>query len=319
MSAKMLGRLALVFAALLLLWGGAAVARHSERLPAGTDAFRLPKITRATVDTVMFAHAADTAVLARKDTSHWTVNGHPAATQAIADLFSAFADTASGSELIAERKTSHASLGVDSAGGTRVVIKGGGKTLADLVAGHRSSDFSGGYVRRADQEATYELRGRLVEWLTRPSDEWRDHRIAGVATDSIAAIEVSRGSRRYTLKHSGTKWELSPGGPADSAAAANLVTGYRTVDASGFATTAETDSARFSPPDRKARLLRKDGTALLTLLFDSTKAGFWVKPDTGATVYKVDSWSGDRLAPADSTLRPHPAKSTAATPAVKKP
>jgi hypothetical protein len=318
MSAKQLVRLALVFGALLLLWGGAAMARHREKSPAGTDAFRLPKITRATADTVMLAHAADTTVLARKDTSRWTVNGHPAATQAVADLFSAFADTAPGSELIAERKTSHASLGVDSAGGTRVVIKGGGRTLVDLVAGHRSSDFSGGYVRRADQEATYELRGRLVEWLTRPTDEWRDHRIAGVATDSIAAIEVSRGSRRYTLKSSGAKWELSPGGPADSAAAANLVAAYRTVDASGFATASETDSARFSPPDRRTRLLRKDGTPLLTLLFDSTKAGFWVKPDTATTVYRIDSWGGDRLAPADSTLRPHPAKSATTTPVKKK-
>jgi hypothetical protein len=313
MSAKMLARLALVFGALLLLWGGAAVARHREKAPAGTDAFRLPKITRATVDTVMLAHAGDTAVLARKDTSHWTVNRHAAATQAVADLFSAFADTASGTELIAERKTSHASLGVDSAGGTRVVIKGGGKTLADLVAGHRSSDFSGGYVRRADQEATYELRGRLVEWLARPSDEWRDHRITGVAADSIAAIEVSRGSRRYMLKRSGTKWELSPGGPADSAAVENLVAAYRTVDASGFATAAETDSARFSSPDRRTRLLRKAGTPLLTLLFDSTKAGFWVKPDSATTVYRIDSWNGDRLAPADSTLRAQKPKSAGGT------
>ena len=309
MSAKQLARLALIFGALLLLWGGAAMARHHDKSPDGSDAFRLPKVTRTTVDTLILAHATDTTVLAKKDTSHWTVNGHPAATQAVADLFTALADTAAGSDLIAEQKTSHASLGVDSAGGTRVVIKGGGKTVADLVAGHRSADFSGGYVRRADQVATYELRGRLVEWLTRPGDEWRDHRIAGVASDSVAGIEVSRGVKRYTLKSSGTKWELSPGGLADSTAAANLVAAYRTVDASGFATKPEADSARFSPPDRRTRLFRKDGTALLTLLFDSTKAGFWVKPDTGTTIYKLDSWAGDRLAPADSTLRPHPAKS----------
>lgn len=284
------------------------MARHRDKNPDNADAFKLPKITRATADTLILAHAADTTVIAKKDTSHWTVNGHPAATQAVADLFTAFADTAAGSDLIAEQKTSHASLGVDSAGGTRVVIKGGGKTVADPVAGHRSADFSGGYVRRADQVATYELRGRLVEWLTRPSDEWRDHRIAGVAPDSIAAIEVSRGAKRFTLKSSGTKWELSPGGPVDSAAAGNLVAAYRTVDASDFATKAQADSAKFSPPDRRTRLLRKDGTPMLTLLFDSTKAGFWVKPDTGTTIYRLDSWAGDRLAPADSTLRPHPAK-----------
>jgi hypothetical protein len=313
MSAKQLARLALIFGALLLLWGGAAMARHRDKTPTNSDAFRIPKLTRGTVDTILLTRPADTTVLTRKDTTNWAVNGHPAASQAIADLFTAFADTTPGSDLIAERKTSHASLGVDSAGGTRVLVKGGGRTLLDLIAGHRSSDFSGGYVRRPDQDATYELRGRLVEWLTRPSDEWRDHRIAGVPGDSVTTIEISRGTKRSTLRHTGTKWELSPGGAADSSAVANLLMAYRTIDASGFATAQQTDSARFSPPDRRTRLLRKDGTALLTLLFDSTKAGFWVKPDSGTTVYKVDSWNGDRLAPADSTLRAQKPKSASGT------
>jgi hypothetical protein len=308
MSAKQLLRFVLLFAGLLLIWGGAAMARHREKAPDATDVFRLPKITRAAVDTVVLTHATDTTVLARRDSSHWTANGHPAAAQAVADLFNAFADSTPGSELIAERKSSQASLGVDSIGGTRVLVRGGGKTLADLVAGHRSSDFSGGYVRRVDQEATYEVRGRLIEWLTRPSDEWRDHRIAAVPTDSIATIEVTRGAKRYTLRNAGKQWELSSVGVADSAAVASMVGAYRAIDASGFATAAEADSAKFSSPDRRARLLRKDGTPLLTLLFDSTKAGFWLKPDTATTIYKMDSWNADRLAPADSTLRPQKPK-----------
>jgi hypothetical protein len=319
MSAKQLLRLALLFAGLLLIWGGAAMARHADKAPDATDAFRLPKITRAAVDTVVLTHATDTTVLARRDSSHWTVNGHPAAAQAVADLFSAFADSTPGSELIAERKSSQASLGVDSAGGTRVLVRGGGRTVADLFAGHRSSDFSGGYVRRADQEATYEVRGRLVEWLTRPTDEWRDHRIAAIPTDSISTIEVSHGATRYTLRNAGKQWELSSGGSADSGAVASMIGAYRTIDASGFATAVEADSAKFSPPDRKTKLLRKDGSPLLTLLFDSTKAAFWVKPDTATTIYKMDSWNADRLAPADSTLRPLKPKSAAAAPGKKKP
>ena len=161
---------------------------------------------------MLLARAGDTTVLARKDTSTWTVNGHPAGRQAIADLFAALGDSAPGGELVAERRASHAALGVDSAGGTRVRVRGGGRTLADLVVGHRSSDFSGGYVRRADQEATWLARGRLVDVLTRPTDEWRDHRIASVTPDSVGAIEIARGSRRYVLKRVGAGWTLSPGG-----------------------------------------------------------------------------------------------------------
>jgi hypothetical protein len=302
-SAKQLLRLLLIFGALLLVWGATALARRREVGPAGAVRFRLPTITRSKVDTVVLARPGDTAILARKDTGTWTVNGHPASTRAVDDLFEALADSAPRSELVAEQKVSHAALGVDSAGGTRVRIMGGGRSLADLVVGHMSPEFSGGYVRRADQEPTWLVRGRLVDVLTRRSDDWRDRRIAGVTTDSVGSVEVTRGKRHYSLRRAGSGWTLSPGGKADSAQAASLVGAYKTVDASGFATATQADSAHFSSPDRRTRLLRQDGTPMLTLLFDSTASGFWVRPDTGTTVYRMDAFTADRLAPADSTLK----------------
>ncbi len=306
MSTRQLLRLALLLAVLLLVWGAAALASHRGGTAAG-DQFRLPKVRRADVDTVRVTRPGDTTMLARKDSSSWTANGHPASAQAIAELFDALEDTASAGDLVAERKTSHAGLGVDSATGTRVTVRGHGKTLADLVAGKRSPDFAGGYIRRADQESTWQLPGRLVDILSRKSDEWRDRRIATVKSDSVTAIEVIRGARRYTLRRSGSAWMLSPGGAADSSRAADLASAYGSVTAAGFASDAQADSARFTRPDRKTRVLRKDGTPIVTLLFDSTKGGFWVKPDTGHTVYRIESWTADRLAPADSTVRARPA------------
>jgi hypothetical protein len=311
MTAKQLLRLAVILAVLLVLWGAAALARRREAAPPGRDGFRLPPNASSAADTVTLVRPGDTAVLARKDTSAWTVNGHPAAPQAVADLIAALADTAPASELVAGRKASHAALGVDSARGTRVRVRGGGRTLADFVVGRRSPDFSGGYLRRADQDSTYLMSGRLVEVLSRRSDEWRDHRIAAVADDSVAAIEISRGARRYALRRAGTGWTLSPGGAADSASAAALVAAYHAVEASGFASAAQADSAQFGRPDRRTRLLRKDGTPLLTLLMDSTAAGFWIRPDSGTTIYKIDSFTADRLAPADSALRARPRTSSA--------
>ena len=308
MSSKQLLRMVLVFLALIALWGAAALGRRHTGKPAAGDSFRLPPIPRASVDTIAIVRRGDTATLARKDTSTWTVNGFRAAPQEVKDLLAALADSTVNGDLVAERQTSQAALGVDSAAGTRIRIMAGGRTLADLVAGNRSPDFSGGYVRLATQERTYLLPGRLVEMLTRPSVEWRDHRIAAVPGDSIGAIEVSRGARRYTLRRAGAGWSLSPGGAADSSAVAGLLEAYHTIQAGGFASAAQADSARFSPPDRKARVLRKDATSILTLLFDSTAAGrMWVKSDTGKTVYLMDGFEADRLAPADTSLRAKPA------------
>jgi hypothetical protein len=304
-SAKQLLRLVILFGVVLVLWGAAALVRRREAAPAAGDAFRLPPITRSQVDTVVLSDSAGTVVLAKKDTNAWTANGHPADMQGVADLLTALTDSAPGGELVAQRKASHAALGVDSAGGTRVRVKAGGRTLAELVVGHRAPELSGGYVRRAGEEPTWLVRGGLVNALSRRGDEWRDHRIAAVPADSIAAVEISRGARRYTVRRAGSGWALSPGA-ADSAQAEQLVAAYHAVDATGFATAAQADSARFDRPDRRTRLLRKDGTPLLTLLFDSTAAGFRVRADTGKTVYTMDGYSVDRLAPADSTLKVGP-------------
>jgi hypothetical protein len=299
-------RLALLLAVLLLVWGAAALATRRADTSAKADVFRLPTMQPTAIDTVVLTRPGDTVVLARKDTTAWTANGHPAAAQAITDLLAALADSTPGAELVAERRSSHAALGVDSAAGTRVQARGRGGRVADLVVGKHSPQFSGGYLRRADEESTYLVHGNLVDVLSRRGDEWRDHRIAAVRADSVAAVEISRGARRYAIRRGGTGWTLAPGGPADSARAADLVGAYAAVEAAGFASDAQADSARFSPADRKIRLLRKDGTPILTLLFDSTRTGFWVKPDTGRTVYMVETWVADRLAPADTSLRTRP-------------
>jgi hypothetical protein len=50
-------------------------------------------------------------------------------------------------------------------------------------------------------------------------------------------------------------------------------------------------------------VLRKDSKPLLTLAFDSTASGIWVRPDTGSTIFRLESWTVDRLTPADTAVR----------------
>jgi hypothetical protein len=303
-SARTLVRLAMLLGVLLLLWGGAALTRsRAEAPPRGAARFHLPAPAASAVDTVRITRPSDTTVLARRDSS-WTVNGHPAARSAVTELFTALHDTAGRPELVAERPASHAGLGVDSAKGTRVRLVRGDSVIGDFIAGERSADMDGGYLRLAGQPEVYLVHGGLPGLLERGPDEWRDHRIATVPVDSIAAIQVQRGKASYKLSKDGKGWTLTPGGPADTAAAAQLRQAYGEIDAAGFASAAQADSARFDRAERRATALRSDGTPLLRLVFDSTANGFWVRADSGGTIYRMDSWAADRLAPADSTLRP---------------
>jgi Domain of unknown function (DUF4340) len=299
---RQLGLIAAALAALLLLWGAAALIRNRGSSDAG-GGFALGAIAEGGVDTVRLVRPEDTTTLVRRDSTTWTVNGHAAATDAVKELLDALADSARRSELVAERSASHAGLGVDTAG-TLVTIAGGDTTVK-LVVGQRSADLDGGYMRLAGDSAVWLVRGGLAGALGRQTDEWRDRRIGGAPPDSIARVEVGRGRRSYTLRRADRQWTVD-GRAADSAAVRQLLEAFRTVEAGGFASEAQADSARFRPAERRARLVAADGAPLLTLQFDSMPGGFWVRADTGGVVYRMEAWTVDRLTPAESDLRAKP-------------
>nr|MBA3317728.1 DUF4340 domain-containing protein [Gemmatimonadales bacterium] len=306
MTPAQLARLAMVLAGLLLLWGAASLARRGSWDLSESDRFAIPALTRDAADSVIISRTSDTTRLVRRDSTAWTVDGHPASETAISELFAALSDTAKRSELVAGKSSSHSGLGVDSAKGARIRILRGDSTLVNLVQGNRGPGLDGGYFRAAEDSAVYLVSGKLAEVLERPADDWRERKIAGIASDSVARIEVSRGKRSYALRRDGAGWALLTGGPADTTAVAALLADYSQVEAAGFASKAQADSATFARPDRRTTLRRADGTALLTLAFDSTANGFWVRAGNDSTVYRMDTWSADRLAPADSTLRTRP-------------
>ena len=309
MSPTQLARLAMVMGALLLLWGAASLARRGASGPTESDRFALPSVPRDSVDSIVILRQTDTARLARVDSATWTVNGHRASTSAVQDILAALADTARRTELAGGRPGSHAGFGVDSAKGARIRVVRGDSTVADLVQGNRGPGLEGGYFRLAADSAVYLVRGNLAESLERTSDELRDKRIAGVPADSVARIEGTRGRRSYALRRDGTAWIFASGSRADSAAVGELLSSYGQIDAAGFATAAQADSAQLARPDRRVQLLRADGSPLLSMAFDSSATGFWVRAGQDSTIYRLDTWSADRLTPSDSALKAKPAAS----------
>jgi Domain of unknown function (DUF4340) len=306
MTSKQLARLAMVLGALLLLWGATSLARRGGRGLSSSDRFDLPVVTRDSTDSVIITRPADTTRLVRRDSRRWTVNGHPASKDAVEELFSSLADSGRRTELVGGRTVSHAGFGVDSAKGARIRMVRRDSTLLDLVQGNRAQGLDGGYFRLTGDSAVYLVSGNMAAALERSSEEWRDHRIGGVTADSVAKIEVSRGKRSYAVSRDGKGWNLAPGGRADSSAVSALLTDYGDLQAAGFASAAQADSANFTRPEGRVTLLRGDGSPLLRLVFDSTASGFWVRAEGDSTVYRLDTWSVDRLAPADSTLKAKP-------------
>lgn len=299
MSPRQLKFAALALGAALLLWGLTEVfARSSDEL--GGD-FTLPALTSQDVDTVAIYRSADSIVLARLSATEWTVNGRPAAPDAIQSLFDALAKS-TVAELAATSRSSHSRMGIDSASGKKLRFIKGGKLLAELVVGQRGPGYQGAYVRKAGADEVYLVRGSLPDVVERYVDEWRDRRIAEVEPDSVQEVRVERGKVRYTLRRRDGRWEFAGGAEADTAEVRRMLDEYRNLRAGGFPTAAQEDSIDFARPERRVVLVGKSGP-LLELLFDSLSYNWWAKRSDRDIIYRVDSWRMNQLTPTDSILR----------------
>ena len=302
MSAKQLLRVIVALAVLIFLWGAFAIIKRRARdVEAGFSAGR---IDAARVDSVRIAHpGGDTLVIVRAE-SGWRARGVAADSAKVMQLFRVLGDTLDA-ELVSETSASHDRLAVDSTRGKRLQVFARESLAADLVAGARGPDFEGIYVRRAADPVVYLIRGLYPEILDRRPDDWLARRIAAITPDSVASVEITRGRRSYALQR-GEPWTLGSGAAADTAAVGYLLDQYVALDASGFASRPEADSADFERPDRRVRLLDREGRELLHLVFDSTPAHFRVRAAGGGTVFTLDHFSAERIAPAESVLARKP-------------
>ena len=302
MSETAIKRLGLALLLALALWG--LLALISRAREDRVSRIHLARVDTAAVDTVTLGRKADSLVLARGAAGAWSVNGHAADTARVHEFLRALDDSAVWGEVAAESRASHGRLGVDADSGRQVRVRGHGRALLDLTVGKRTSDWAGVYMRRGAEDAVYALHSAaLADAFTRGIDDWRDKRITHVVADSVAVAEVHRGGAAITLKRDGAKWSLGSGAAADSGAVARLLDAYTDLNASGFATTAQLDSAHFSSPRGRVKFLSKTGAVLAALAFDSTANGIWVRADTGGTVFRVDPWQLGRLAPPESTFK----------------
>jgi hypothetical protein len=303
MSPKTLLRIGIVLGVLLLAWGGMALVRRARTdQPRG---IHLPRLKEGEVDRIVMARPADTVVLTRTAAGEWQTGGAPVSEPEIESFFSALDDTTAGSELVAQSPSEHERMGVDSAKAKRLTLSSGGKPLFELWLGNHGPDFEGYFVRRPTEPEVYLYHGQFATLADQRVSDWRDPVIARLKPDSIAAVDVIRGSKRWSVRKAGPSWTLAGGKGAavDSAAMARYLEQFAEIRAVGFPERNQADSARFTPPARRLTLLGADNHPLLALVFDSTYGGFWVRADSGGPLYKLDAQRANQLTPPDSSLR----------------
>jgi hypothetical protein len=298
MSARQLIRAAVALGALLLLWGAFTLFRGQLGEPTGT--LSLPRLSPDDVGEIEMAGPADTVRLVRGPDG-WTVNGFAADPAEVRRLLDAIADSTMRSELVARNPASHGRMGVDSAG-RRLVVRGGGEVLLDLVLGGPGSGYLSVFARRAGADEVYRLQGGLGGMAGRDAGAWRNRRIAALARDSVGRVAIRRAGAEYVLSREGDAWTVA-GAPADTAAVRRLLGALADITALGFATPTEAESLDFARPDRRLTVVSRGVDTLLDLLVDSTAAGFRARRADRSDVFQLDFWRVNELTPAVESLR----------------
>jgi Domain of unknown function (DUF4340) len=305
MNPRTLKRLAVVLGILVVAWVGLGLAQRLGRDREGR--IRLASFDPGYADGALVVHHADTLRFVRRGAA-WLVNGHAANAGFVTDMLRGLADTTAPSELVSERASSLPQLGLDSASAWSVTALLGRRVLGTLLLGTRGTTYSSVYARRPGATTAYLLtQGQLAGITDRLPDDWRDKTIAKVAPESVAVVQVRRGARGYTLTRGAAGWKLGQA-RADSTAVAALLSQFRDLEAAGFASPAQADSARGEATTRQVTLEAKGGRPLLVLEMDSTIAGYWTRRQGDSTTWRLDGWTADQLTPADSILRPKQAR-----------
>ncbi|MBI4501958.1 MAG: DUF4340 domain-containing protein [Gemmatimonadetes bacterium] len=299
MTAKQLKVIALALVVALVLWGASELLSKKSDTTMGARLF--PALSATDVDSIVIMRKADTMHLVNRK-SFWTVNGQLASGTEMEGFFKQLADTAPP-EIAAENAASHQQMGVDSLGGRRVRIYGGGQAKVDLLVGERGPDYQSSYVRRPGEERTYLRYGPFAGFVDRSMDDWRERRMANIQPDSVARVDVQRNSRRYGLVKKDGRWQFADGAAVDTAAVSRFLKSLSPLTATGFASDSESRKIKFSQPDLRLQVRDAKGNVLVHLVADSMPNGYWVRADTGGPVYRNGVWIADEMTPADTTLR----------------
>jgi hypothetical protein len=133
-------------------------------------------------------------------------------------------------DLQAERKTSHAGLGVDDESALRIEVTTGDGRTAVILAGERAGGAYGeSYVRRGGEDNVYRVNqdvrrsaGMISTSIPAPSArDWLDLTLADISFDAVRRVIVAYPDRRLAIVRdagengSPASWKLEEGGLAE--------------------------------------------------------------------------------------------------------
>lgn len=235
-------------AVLLALTAWAITMRQSELADDAQPEGKLPKISAQALDEIEIRRPGNAShVRLAKVNGAWSIT---APLQAEADAKAVEMAIEKLTDLTvaavaATETSSHKVLEVDDAQAIRVIAKGKGKTLADLLIG--ASRGGNTMVREAGKKQVLAVAGAIKWSFNKELKDWRNRKVIDVKPEEITEVTYKSKNGSFHLIKKDGNWALGPGSKPikkfSSTQAANLVSSLATLSAANFADPNVTEAA----------------------------------------------------------------------------
>ncbi len=306
MREQTLRRLLALLGALVVLYAAVRVIGTFGRPHGDAGGSLGAALQRLHADTLVSASITSPAgaqiELRRAGPGHWTVNGFPADSTAVARLLSA-ANLASLGTLAARSAATHAALGVTDSAAWKLTARGAHDSVR-LLLGSEGPQYPSGYVRLPGHDTVYTVLGALRDAVATPLTDWRDKMILHLDSASIGRIIFERDHDRYEMRRGTGAW-IGAKGPGDSANlsyAVPVISELSRLQASGF----PADSSHPSTGQtRQVTVLGTSGDTLAVVTLTGDGRSDWTATVRGNSQrYLLATFDADRLTPKRDDLFP---------------
>lgn len=271
---------------------------REPRAPSGEDLF-FPGFVAADVDTLSLKGKGIDVTLARTDKGWMIEDGRTmyAAADKVEDALDMIAalpktDVAS---VVPEK---HAVFEVVEGSATRLVARGGGRVLADLLVGKRGPSFLAAYVRAPGDDRVYLSQRGFPSNVVRPADFWRDRQIMSFDPAEATWFAIDSGEGRVAFSRTADGgWRVAEPEerPADAQAVEAALRALSTLSASGFEDERSPSECGFDDPAAVISVDLSSGALPTLTIGAKDEATYFVRRDDRETIYRLPASRLDRV------------------------
>jgi hypothetical protein len=273
-------------------------ASDEARAPSGEELF-FPGFVAADVETLSLKGKGIDVTLARADKG-WIIEGGramyaaPDKVEDALEMIAALPKT----DLASVVPEKHAVFEVVEGSATRLVARGGGRVLADVLVGKRGPSFLAAYVRAPGDDKVYLSQRGFPSNVVRPADFWRDRKILSFEPAEATWFAIDAGGRRVAFSRTADGgWRIAE--PEERAADAQAVEAalraLSTLSASGFEDERSPSECGFDAPTAVISVDLSSGALPTVTIGAEDEAGYFARRDDRETIYRVPISRLDRV------------------------